>query len=347
MQTRQRPNGRPVPGTRGTTSKSMPPFRVAFPALFLLVACEGEQSVLAPAGRDAQTLSTLFWVMCAGAVVIWLLINGLFVYAYRVNRERMSPRNAEAIVIGGGIVFPTVVLGLLLAYALSIMPDLRAPGTGTRVEVTGEEWWWRVRYWPEGADALIESANEVVLPAGTRSEITLRADDYIHSFWIPVLGGKTDMIPGRETRMSLEPTQPGLYRGQCTEFCGEGHALMAFSVRVLGPDDYAQWLDDLSEPAAQPDGEKAARGRAVFFAAGCGACHTIRGTLASGRLGPDLTHLGSRATLASGTLPMTAEAAADWVRAPEAIKPGAEMPPYDHLPAGDLAALGTYLVGLK
>lgn len=317
------------------------------PFALLVSACEGEQSVLAPAGRDAQTLSTLFWVMAAGAVVIWVLINGVFVYAYRVNRERMSTRSAEAIIIGGGVIFPSVVLAVLLAYALSIMPDLRAQGTGTRIEVTGEEWWWRVRYWPEGAETPIESANEVVLPAGTRSEITLRADDYIHSFWIPVLGGKTDMIPGRETRMSLEPVEPGLYRGQCTEFCGESHALMAFSVRVLAPEDYARWLAARARPAAPPEDDAAARGREVFFAEGCGACHTVRGTLAAGQLGPDLTHLGSRATLASGTLPMTAEAAARWVRAPEAIKPGAEMPPYDHLSEDALAALGAYLVGLE
>jgi cytochrome c oxidase subunit 2 len=328
---------------RGTA----PRFASLIPFALLVSACEGEQSVLAPAGRDAQTLSMLFWVMAAGAVVIWVLINGVFVYAYRVNRERMSTRSAEAIIIGGGVIFPSVVLAVLLAYALSIMPDLRAQGTGTRIEVTGEEWWWRVRYWPEGAETPIESANEVVLPAGTRSEITLRADDYIHSFWIPVLGGKTDMIPGRETRMSLEPVEPGLYRGQCTEFCGESHALMAFSVRVLAPEDYARWLAARARPAAPPEDDAAARGREVFFAEGCGACHTVRGTLAAGQLGPDLTHLGSRATLASGTLPMTAEAAARWVRAPEAIKPGAEMPPYDHLSEDALAALGADLVGLE
>ncbi len=317
------------------------------PACLWLAACEGEQSVLAPAGADAQTLANLFWVMCAGAVVIWLLINGLFVYVYRVNRESMSARAAEAIIIGGGIVFPTVVLGALLTYALSIMPDQRAPGTGTRVEVTGEEWWWRVSYWPEGADAPIQGANEVVLPAGSRSEIRLRADDYIHSFWIPVLGGKTDMIPGRETRMSLEPLEPGLYRGQCTEFCGDGHALMAFSVRVLAPDDYARWLEDVSAPAAAPADALAERGRDVFFSEGCGACHAIRGTIATGRVGPDLTHVGSRATLAAGTLPMTAEAAADWIRNPDDVKPGVKMPSYDYLSDDALDALGTYLVGLK
>lgn len=333
-------------GTGGSAA-GVAPVTCGILSCLLLAACSGEQSVLAPAGRDAEVLARLFWIMLAGAVVLWLLLNGLFFYVYRMNPAAMSPRAAEAVIIGGGIVFPTVVLGGLLSYGLSIMPDMRAGGSGTRVEVTGEEWWWRVTYWPEGASDPIESANEVVLPAGSRTEFTLRADDYIHSFWIPVLGGKTDMIPGRETRMSLEPTTPGLFRGQCTEFCGDSHALMAFSVRVLSPHDYAAWLEREAGSAREPEAALAQRGRAVFFAEGCASCHAIRGTAAQGRIGPDLTHLGARATLAAGTLPMTADAIATWVRDPEAVKPGAEMPAYDHLSEGELAALGTYLAGLE
>lgn len=317
------------------------------PASLLLAACDGDQAVLNPAGRDAQTLASLFWVLLPGAVLIWLFINGLLIYVYRLNRESFSQRSAEALIIGGGIVFPTVVLGGLLSYALSEMPGMRAAGTGTLVEVTGEEWWWRVSYWPEGADAAIASANEVVLPTGSRTEFRLNADDYIHSFWIPVLGGKTDMIPGRETRMSLEPTEPGLYRGQCTEFCGESHALMAFTVRVLEPDAYEAWLEHEASPAVAPQSEPARQGRDLFFSEGCAACHAIRGTAAEGKVGPDLTHLGGRAALASAALPMTPEAVVRWLRAPEEIKPGVAMPAYDHLTGPELEALGHYLVGLE
>ncbi len=284
--------------------------------------------------------------MLAGAVVLWFFMNGLMVYVWRVNVGHMSSRKAEALIIGGGIVFPTVVIGVLLSVALNAMPDMRAEGTGTRLKVTGEQWWWRVEYWPEGAEAPIVSANEIVLPANSRSEIGLTADKVIHSFWVPALGGKTDMFPGRETRMSLEPLKPGTYRGQCTEFCGESHAWMAFNTVVLPQDEYDAWLDAQAEPAAAPASEAAERGQAVFLSEGCGACHAVRGTAAAGKVGPDLTHLGARTSLAAGTLPMTQDALVRWVRDAKAVKPGAEMPAYDHLTEDELSDLAAYLEGL-
>lgn len=302
--------------------------------------------MLAPAGTDAALLATLFWIMLAGAVVLWLFMNGLMVYVWRLNPREMSAKKAEALIIGGGIVFPTIVLAALLSYALAAMPGMREPGTGTKLRVTGEQWWWRVEYWPEGAEAPIVSANEVVLPAGSRSEIALTADKVIHSFWVPALGGKTDMFPGRETRMSLEPLEPGTYRGQCTEFCGASHAWMAFNTVVLPPEDYAAWLEREAQDAVPPEGEAALRGRDVFLAEGCGGCHAVRGTAAAGRVGPDLTHLGSRTSLAAGTLPLTEEALVRWVRDARAVKPGAEMPAYDHLSEQELSDLAAYLEGL-
>ncbi len=320
----------------------------AFGAVPLLSACAGPQSALAPAGRDAGAFFDLFGVMLAGAVILWVAVNGLMFYVTRLNRTAMSGRLAQTLIMGGGIALPTVLLAGLLGYGLSIMPDQRAPGAeGLRVEVTGHEWWWQVDYWPDGAAAPVASANEVVLPAGRRTEIVLRADEVIHSFWIPALGGKTDMIPGRVNRMSLHPEVPGVYRGQCAEFCGESHALMALNAVVLSPEDHAAWLAAEAAPAGPVAGAAADRGRAVFLREGCGACHAVRGTAAAGRVGPDLTHLGSRTSLAAGILPVTAEAIARWVRDPEEIKPGAQMPGYDHLSGPDLAALGIWLEGLK
>lgn len=317
-------------------------------AILVLAGCDGPQSVLAPGGEDAFVLANLFWFLLAGAVVLWCAMNGLMFYVTRINPRELSERGAQALILWGGIAFPTVVLAGLLFYALSIMPEQRAEGDGgLRVEVTGEQWWWRVAYWPEGADEPIISANEVRLPAGSRSEITLEADKVIHSFWVPSLGGKTDMIPGRTNRMSLAPTVPGLYRGQCAEYCGESHAKMAFTAEVLTPEDFAAWLDAEAGPAVPPDTALAREGRAAFFAEGCGACHAIRGTPAHGRVGPDLTHLASRATLAAGTLPMTGEALARWITAPESVKPGALMPGYDHLPPERIAAMAAYLEGLE
>ena len=316
--------------------------------LFLsLGACEGAQSILDPAGRDAEVLANLFWIMLAGAVVLWVLLNGLIVFVTRIAPRPMSPRKAEALIIGGGIVLPTVLLAALLAHALAEMPNQRAQGQGLTVRVTGHQFWWRVEYWPDGAEAPVTSANEVRLPTGQRSEVVLNAERVIHSFWIPALGGKTDMIPGRETRMSLEPTAPGQYRGQCTEFCGESHAFMAFGAVVMAPDEFDDWLRAEAEPARPPTTPEATRGAELFLSEGCGGCHAVRGTAANGQIGPDLTHLASRVSLAAGILPMTDAALRDWIRDPGEFKPGVEMPGYDHLPEDDLSALARYLGGLK
>ncbi|MBV7377998.1 c-type cytochrome [Maritimibacter sp. DP4N28-5] len=322
------------------------PFRVSLLTILATGGCAGQQSVLDPAGRDAEVLATLFWWMLGGAVVLWILMNGILFYVSRAKEREFSRRTAELFIIGGGIVFPTVVLAVLLSYALSEMPRQRDLGSGLTVRVVGESWWWRVEYLPDGWDTPIVSANELRLPTGSRSEIKLAANGVIHSLWIPALGGKTDMIPGRETRMSLEPETPGDYRGQCTEFCGESHALMAFGAVVMEPEAFADWLDKQAQEAAPPTGTESIRGREVFAAEGCGGCHTVRGTPADGLVGPDLTHLADRRTLAAGVLPMTEAAMIDWLRDPEAIKPGVHMPAYGHLDDADLSALATYLLGL-
>ncbi|MEQ3626968.1 MAG: cytochrome c oxidase subunit II [Marinobacter sp.] len=312
-----------------------------------LAACDFRQSALAPAGRDADTLADLFWVLLIGAVVLWLLMNGLIFYLTRINIASLPRRWANRLIIGGGIIFPTVVLSVLLVYALSIMPDQRAPGDGLTLRVTGEQWWWRVEYLPEGRDEPIISANEIRLPTEARADILLDAKRVIHSFWIPALGGKMDMFPGRETRMSLEPHTPGVYRGQCAEFCGESHAKMAFEAVVMTPDDFDAWLQNEAADALPPTGAEATRGAELFATEGCGACHAIRGTEHRGQVGPDLTHIGTRQSLAAGSLGTDRADFLRWLRDPDAIKPGVEMPGYDHLPPEDLAALTAYLMGLE
>nr|WP_265499837.1 c-type cytochrome [Paracoccus beibuensis] len=304
--------------------------------------CAGNQSMFSPAGVDALATLNLFWVMLAGAVVIWFALNGLFLYVTRIHVGKMSRRLAEAVIIGGGILFPLVVLSALLIYSLPMMGEQRAPDDGLRVRVTAERWWWRVEYWPDGATAPIIAANELRLPVDQRTEIELTAGEVIHSFWIPALGGKTDMFPGRITRMTLAPSETGTFRGQCAEFCGLSHALMAIPAVIMEPAAFDGWLREQALPATS-----SGAGRAVFLREGCGACHAVRGTPAAGRVGPDLTHLGGRTALAAGILPMTADALRAWITNPEAIKPGAEMPAYDHLDESDLAALAAYLMGLK
>jgi cytochrome c oxidase subunit 2 len=329
--------------SRGGLRGVRPSLAILVPSI--VAGCGGRQSVLATAGEDAEALATLFWVLLAGAVVLWVLVNGAFFYVTRIRPRKISRGLAEGLIIGGGVVFPTVVLAALLFWGLSLMPDQRAPGDAMRVHVQGEQWWWRVRYeTPEGD---VVSANEIRLPSGARSEIVLTADEVIHSFWVPALGGKTDMIPGRVNRMSLAPTEIGVWRGQCTEFCGAAHAQMAFEAVVMAPDDFARWLADEAAPAAPPEGKVARRGAEVFRAEGCGACHAIRGTEHVGRVGPDLTHVGSRESLGAGILANEVEDFARWIRATRDLKPDARMPPYPHIPEDDLMALATFLDGLR
>lgn len=318
-----------------------PPFATTL-ILFSLTACEGRQSILDPAGRDAVTQASLFWVMLTVAVILWLFTAALFLVATYFHKHRLvSRRGAEWVIVGGGIVFPVVLLGTLLAYSLPLMSSQRAPGDGLVVEITAEQWWWRVAYrTPNGP---LVSANELRLPAGRRSELILNADKVIHSFWVPALGGKTDMIPGRETRMTLEPLTPGTYRGQCAEFCGASHALMALEIVVMPPDAFAIWLKSQARPAQAANSE----GAAVFVREGCGGCHTIRGTDAIGQVGPDLTHVGGRVSLGAGIMGVTAEDFAEWVGHVGDIKPEVKMPTYGHLTEAELISLGQYLKALE
>ncbi|GAD55431.1 cytochrome c oxidase polypeptide II [Limimaricola cinnabarinus LL-001] len=267
--------------------RSLPPglSRLLLASPLLLAACEGRQSVLVDGGADARILNDLFVVMLIGAVVLWFGMNGLFYWATRRSPAPHSQKLANWLVILGGIAFPTVTLGALLVYGLTIMPDLRATGDGPVIRVTGEQWWWRVEYERDDGST-VTTANEIRLPAGVRSTFLLDSKKVIHSFWVPSLGGKMDMFPGRVNEMTLGPERPGIYRGQCAEFCGESHAWMAFEAEVMEPDAFAAWLDAEAADAAAPQGEAARRGAALFLAQGCGACHAVRGTPAVGRVGP-------------------------------------------------------------
>ena len=199
--------------------------------------------------------------MLGGAVVLWLGLNGLFLHFARVNRGHFARRLANRIIIGAGVFLPTVAAGALLAWGLSIMPSQRATGDGLVIRVTAEEWWWRVEYWPPGAQAPIVSANEIRFPADGRTEL---ARSYMHSLWAPSLGAKMDMIPGRRNVMTLQPDLEGFYRGQCAEFCGASHALMAFETVVMAPDAFATWLEEQATPAPAPQGAVESRGRRSF-----------------------------------------------------------------------------------
>lgn len=286
--------------------------------------------------------------MAAGAAVIWIAMVGLTIHAARARAEPHGRREATLFIIGGGAVLPVVVLGVLLASGLSMLPELLAPAPegSLKIAVSGEQWWWRVRYLsPAGAP--IELANEIRLPVNQPVQLELDSPDVIHSFWIPSLGGKMDMIPGRRTRLTLWPTRTGRFRGVCAEYCGTSHAFMGFSVVVENEQDFRRWLTGQAKAALRPRSDTAARGQELFLADGCGACHTIRGTPAAGVVGPDLTHVGSRESLAAGLLRNEPADFARWLAAAEDLKPGVHMPAFGMLPPEDLQALAAYMDGLE
>ncbi|EMI17420.1 cytochrome C oxidase subunit II [Rhodopirellula maiorica SM1] len=285
--------------------------------------------------------------MSGGAVAIWLIVIGLAVYAIYQPGEH-HPRTTKLLVIGGGAVFPTIVLTGLLCFSLPMLPDLHrpAPSGSLQIHVSGVLWWWRVDYiGPDGEK--IATANEIRLPVDQPVEFKLDSEDVIHSFWIPSLGGKVDMIPGRQTRLQLHPTRVGTYRGACAEFCGKAHAQMNFDVVVMPVDEFDDWLARQSEPAKQPIEPDAIAGQQVFFKYGCSACHAVRGTDAKGKVGPDLTHFGSRLSIAASVLKNNPENLARWITQTHDVKPGAEMPQFDSLPDDDLQAMVAYLEQLK
>lgn len=322
--------------------------RLSLAALMLLLpGCGGLQSSLDPGGRDAERIAQLFWWMTAGAVVIWLGVLGLAVYAARARPEE-GERKSSFLIIGCGAVIPTIVLAGLLTYGLWLLPAMVAPAPegSLKIAVSGERWWWRVRY-PPRQGVTVEVANEIRLPVGRTVEFQLTSSNVIHAFWIPSLGGKRDMIPGRVTRLALTPTRTGVYRGVCAEYCGASHALMAFDVVVMEEAEFTRWWDAQARPAVSPADGLPARGSEQFLANGCGACHTVRGTPARGGIGPDLTHVGGRLSLGAGTLPNDLDDLHRWIAGVNRIKPGALMPAFPMLPPDDLRALAAYLEGLK
>jgi cytochrome c oxidase subunit 2 len=221
-----------------------------------------------------------------------------------------------------------------------------APRGNLTIEVTGTQWWWKVRYASGEPNRILQTANEIHIPIGQPIAIRGNSDDVIHSFWVPSLQGKRDLIPGRTTLEWLQADRPGEYRGQCAEFCGLQHAHMAFWVIAESPDQFNVWMDHQLQPAAEPSDEEIKRGQEIFLKSACILCHTIRGTDAAAQVGPDLTHFASRKTIAAGTLANTKGNLAGWIADPQNIKPGTHMATVPIQPA-EMQPLTDYLESLK
>ena len=320
-----------------------------------LTGCERVQdlqSALAPASEQAALLAWLGWVMFIGAaiilaIVVILLAIGLWRGRSGKRDQALSSRQRWWLVLAGGAALPVVTLFPLLVISANIgRTALTPPEDALQIEVVGWRWWWEVRYLDEQGRRTVTTANEIHVPVGRPVRFRLIGGDVIHSFWAPNLQGKTDLIPGHPNTAWFEAKEPGVFRGQCAEYCGTQHAHMAFLVVAQPPEEFAQWLKQQAQPATPPASAIAERGRLVFMQSGCAECHAIRGTPAEAVLGPDLTHVASRQTLAAVTIPNTKGHMAGWVAGPQAIKPGNLMPALALQPQ-DLQALLHYLGTLE
>lgn len=316
---------------------------LAAAALLLLPGCNRHQSALAPFGEEAATIEVMTIVLVVGAVVVALAVAALMIWAVRLPADKLGLLQGERLILIAGGIIPAVVLLALLAYSLPAMRPRAVAPEDLSIAVTGEQFWWRVRYEPAGAAPLTD-ANEIRIPVGRTVRFKLMGGDVVHSFWIPGLAGKMDMIPGRENTLVVRATKPGVFRGQCTEFCGLSHALMAFDVIAMPADAFDAWL---AGARSTPAGVDAAPGQALFAQHGCGGCHAIGGTDHAGTIGPDLTRMGARRSLGAGILAPTEANIASFIRHPEHHKPGVRMPAFPHMPEREALALARYLKALR
>jgi cytochrome c oxidase subunit 2 len=299
-------------------------------------------------GPVSGSVLQMTWVLFLGAGIILLLVVALTVYAVAAPPERRRWLGTASAIVAGGVVFPVATLTALLVYGLVMArEDIDAGATMLRIEVIGEQWWWRVRYLDADGIPQFETANEIRIPVAQVVELTLKSSDVIHSFWIPSLGGKMDMIPGHVNRLRLSADRPGVFRGQCAEYCGGAHAMMALYVVAEAPGHFADWLANQRAPAAQPQSGWLKSGQALFMSRGCVACHRIRGTQAFGVLGPDLTHVGSRLSIAAGSFPNHSGTLAGWIADSQNLKPNNRMPSFPVFHGTELRSIAEYLESLK
>ncbi len=320
-----------------------------------LAGCGGTQSALDPRGPAAATIADFSWILFAGAAVIFIGTMALAAYGVLLP-DRTKGVPPIRFILWGGLVFPGVTL-LVLTVATAMVGnavDFRThPEEPLRVTVVGNMFWWEVVY-PDLPGGPLVTANELRIPVGRPVEVTVTTRDVIHSFWVPALHGKMDLIPGRMNRITLIASEPAILRGQCAEFCGEQHAWMALFVVALDPAEFDGWIARQQAVPEPPDpaDEQLVRGRTAFLEAGCGTCHVIRGLAegpyaAVGQLGPDLTHVGSRLSIGAGVLPNGVGPLAAWIAGVQDIKSGARMPSYSTLDGETLTALARYLESLK
>jgi cytochrome c oxidase subunit 2 len=319
------------------------------------------RSVLEPAGAQAAHIAHLWWWMLwVFSAILLLVIAALLIALFRARvrdtatvplpqvilpaaRERRIT-TIVSLCVGMTVIvlFVFLVANVVTGHRLALL----ASDNALTIRLTGYRWWWKVQYPDATAAREVTTANEIHIPVGRPVLINTYSQDVIHSFWVPPLNGKRDLIPGKPSALWLQADQPGRFEGQCAEFCGLQHAHMRLLVIAEPEEQFEKWLEAQRQPAGAPAGALAERGLRVFETGPCALCHSIRGTQASGQVAPDLTHFASRATIAAGTLPNSPGHLAAWIVDPQHIKPGNAMPA-NSLSPEDLHGLLAYLGGLQ
>lgn len=321
-------------------------------AASLVTACGGNQAMFNPQGPPARSIASLGWLLLTVCAAIYVVVIAVAAWALLRRRNdadglpQTTRRLTTAVIAATGVsIAILVVFTVSSVFAGRGLTSPTGPGAIT-VDVIGHQWWWEFQYRDVTPSDFVTSPNELHIPVGVPVHIKAMSRDVIHSFWVPNLHGKRDLIPGQVTNTWIQADTPGTYRGQCAEYCGHQHANMAFVVVAEPMDRFLAWIGQQRQPAAEPQSDEARRGRDIFLQSPCMMCHTIRGTTAGARLGPELTHVGSRMTIAAGTLPNTRGHLGGWVANAQAIKPGVRMPP-NPLDPSDLQAVLTYLRSLR
>ncbi len=325
---------------------------IAAACALVLAGCRYAQSPLDPSADQAGHLYSVLQMMLWICGAMYLLVLGFLGWAIWRARRRLRPEpgaGEPGLTLSLGVWAGIIVVGLAVLTTASFLADRSLAQAAAReqlvVRVTGQQWWWRIAYRAPGSQTWVETANELHLPAGQTTRIELGSTDVIHSFWVPNVAGKTDVIPGHANALDVTPRRQGWFRGQCAEFCGLQHAHMALDVKVESPATFQQWLQAQARPSRTPTDPVLARGMQVTTGGACAACHVIRGTAAAGRSGPDLTHLASRRSIAAGLAPFSRGAVQGWIAQPAALKPGTNMPAVSLSPS-DANAVGAYLASL-
>lgn len=333
---------------------------IALVLVLCFSSCGGIQNAINPAGPQAENLSHLWWLMFIVCSIVFVLVMiALLLSLRRRTKEMLStepvlepPRDQEdrrRNVVISAITLTIIVLFVFLIASFSAgrsMSANLANKNGLTIEVTGHQWWWEVRYTDVNAANIFTTANEIHIPVGVPVTFTLHGGDVIHSFWVPNLAGKKDLIPGKTNAIWLQADKPGVYRGQCAEYCGLQHAQMALWVVAEPQEQFNAWRQNQTQSSVTPVSDSQKRGQQIFLSSTCVMCHAINGTTAGSNIGPNLTHIASRNTIAAATLTNTRDHLAEWIRDSQRVKPGNRMP-QNNLSDADLHSLVDYLQSLK